>query len=1436
MAEPATGRPSPAAAASADDSAKSGNAGGFVHLHLHTMYSLLDGGNRIDKLIARVKELGMDAVAITDHGNLHGAAEFYTTCRANGVKPILGIEAYVAPDLNGKPSDRTVKEHTGVSDGGFHLVLLAENQTGWKNLLKLSSDSFLQGFYYKPRMDKTTLAERHQGLIAINGHLGSSIAHHLVKYERTQDPTHFEAAKAEAKWHQQLFADEGTGPRFFLELQSHEEQLQDRINPHTVRLARELDIPLVCDNDAHFLTADDWDAHDTLCCISMGKIKSDESRLHYPKDLYVKSPEQMRQRFAQELDLVEAVDNTRLIADRCNVELDLDANHAPVVRIEKRGSGSGVRGPGQTNATDPTPDTRHPEPDTQDPTPGTRNPDPGNRHANPELGSTEWFKDFCSQYELVPFDATEDAEADEAELAQQCDDALRELCEAGLIWRYGKPEDGGITDEIRARLDRELKILSDKLISAYFLIVWDFCNEARRRGIPVNARGSGVGTMVGYVLGLSNACPVQYGLLFERFTDPDRAEYPDIDIDICQDGRAEIIEYVRQKYGHVAQIITFGTLKARAAIKDVGRALDVPLSDVEKVTKLIGDGLKTTLDSAWEQEPDLRAMIEGRPQLQSMYDTARRLEGLARHAGVHAAGVVVATRPLDDIVPLCRPTGKAEADTQVITQWDGPTCEKAGLLKMDFLGLRTLSIIERAKSLVRKTLDQKTIREAVNGDSLVVNGGKTEREISSSGSPESPLTTHHSPPSDPLDLERITYDDPRVLQLFQRGETAGVFQFESGGMRNLLMAMKPDRLEDLIAANALYRPGPMELIPNYNNRKHGREAVPEQHEIVRKFTDDTYGIMVYQEQVMQIVHELGGIPLRQAYTLIKAISKKKEKTINANKAEFIQGAGDKGVSQQAAEELFDLILKFAGYGFNKSHSTGYAIVAYQTAYLKTHFPLHYMAALLTYESVSTDKVVEYVDACHHVLKPDGSRGIDVHPPDVNKSDIGFTVVYDENEPRTPSAGHIRFGLSAVKGVGEKAIRAILATREKDGPFESLFDFCERVPLSAVNKTCIEALVKCGAFDSIHGRENRAAMLDAVASAIQMGQKAAADRASGQMSIFGMPESAEAEDSAVAEVPLPEVEPWTTPELLQNEKDVLGFYVSDHPLHEHKPILDKLSSCTVEDASQLPANTQVVLGGMLSRVRPTVVKNGRSAGSKMAMITLEDAKSNKLDGVIFADAYATQHFNLELDKVVFLKGKIDRRREEPNLIVDEVVPVEEARSRLTQTFRVVLGGARSEERGASRNQGNGNGHASTNGEPASGGSAGGQSDDAPPASPANPPPNPPAVPAYRRLKDVLQQAARRANGSAARVELEVHQSGAVARLGLGGLRVAVDDDLIASVRTVLTGGLDCECRCEFEGPPKLNVQLERTTHADRLDSEGDLAFAMHDDEGESLDRY
>ncbi|MEM6393208.1 MAG: DNA polymerase III subunit alpha [Planctomycetota bacterium] len=1293
----------------------------FVHLHLHSMYSLLDGGNRLDKLVARVKELGMDAVAVTDHGNLHGAAEFYRKAKAADIKPILGIEAYVAPDTNGRASDRRDKTFTGVSDGGFHLVLLAENQTGWSNLLKLSSDAFIEGFYFKPRMDKTTLAEWSDGLIAINGHLGSSIAHHLVQYHHSKDPTHYRAAKAEAEWHRDLFGTNKQGePRFYLELQRHGESLQHEINPHIASLANELDIPLVCDNDAHFLTADDWDAHDSLCCISMGKVKHDESRLHYPKDLYVKSPQEMWDAFGD--DHPEALLNTKRIADRCNVELDFEANHAPVVKIVKRGEAS--LGPHTT-------------------------------------GSTEWFKAFCAQYELIPFDSENDTDSAE-QLAEQCDTALRELCEAGLIWRYGE---AGVTEPIQARLDRELKVLKDKSISAYFLIVWDFVNYARQEGIPSLARGSGVGTMVGYVLGLSNACPVHYGLLFERFTDPDRSEYPDIDIDMCQDGRQQVIEYVRQKYGHVAQIITFGTLKARAAIRDVGRVLDIPLGEVDKTCKLVPETLGMTLDKALEIEPDLKQVYDDLPAHRNMIDTARRLEGLARHAGVHAAGVIVATQPLDNIVPLYKPPGN---DAPVVTQWDGPTCEEVGLLKMDFLGLRTLSIIERAKQLIAASLDRDTIKAAVKPADGIA-------------------------PDDPLDLERLQYDDPRVLALFSRGETAGVFQFESGGMRSLLMAMKPDRLEDLIAANALYRPGPMELIPNYNNRKHGKEPTPKSHAIVEKFTDETHGIMVYQEQVMQIVHELGGIPLRQAYTLIKAISKKKSKVINANRAEFITGSGKQGLAKKDAEELFDLILKFAGYGFNKSHSTGYAIVAYQTAYLKTHFPLHYMAAVLTYESVNTDKVVEYIDECKKLMVPNGQRGVEVRPPEINLSDIAFTVVYGPDEERTPTAGHIRFGLSAVKGVGEKAIRAVIEAREKDGPYVGLYDFCERVDLRAVNRATIEALIKCGAFDEVHGADKRSALAEALDAAMKAGQRAAADRQSGQFSMFGgAPEAGSGEAAPKEQVQLPNTEPWDTAEQLKHEKEVLGFYVSSHPLEEHRDRITRFSTVSVGDCAGLPANTPVIVGGMLSRVRPTFVKNGRSAGQKMAMLTLEDGK-DKIDAVCFADTYATCYTHLELDEVVLLKGKIDRRREEPNVIVDQVIPVEDAARRLTETLCIKI----TELNGTDRN-----GH---NREQMS------------------------------KLREVLRQASRGGEGAATvGVVLELSERGQTAALRLG-TQVAIDENLVGSIRTVLGGLDDREVRCELMGPPKISRSKALQEHGP-VRSEGDLAFAMHDDRGQSLDRY
>lgn len=1336
--------------------ASSSPANAFVHLHLHSQYSLLDGANRIDRLVKQVKKLGMDAVAVTDHGNLHGAVEFYNRAKAEGIKPILGIEAYVAPDINGRSSDRTNREFTGVSDGGFHLVLLAENQQGWQNLLKLSSDAYLNGFYFKPRMDKSTLEQWSDGLIAINGHLGSSLAYHVKQFHQTKDPSHWKRALEEAKWHQKTFKPNENGdPRFFVEMQYHEEQLQRDLNPHMTRLADELGLPMVCDNDAHFMTADDWDAHDSLCCISMGKIKSDPSRLHYPKDLYVKSTDEMVAHFGESHP--EAIANTRQIADRCNVEIDFDANHAPVVRIETDLPALPTESAGALKVIERF-----------------------SKKCEHAAGSTAWYKEFCATIRVHPFDSENDTDSED-DLKEQCDGALRLLTEAGAIWRYGTETLG---EEHRARMERELKVLKDKLISAYFMIVWDFTNEARARDIPVLARGSGVGTMTGYCLGLSNACPVEYGLLFERFTDPDRTEYPDIDIDMCQDGRGDLIQFVRDKYGHVAQIITFGTLKARAAIRDVGRVMDLPLGDVDKVCKLIGDGLKTTLDSAWEQEPDLKALCDAQPQVKDVYDTALRLEGLARHAGVHAAGVIVATQPLDNIVPLYRAPGSGgkNGEDVIVTQWDGPTCEKVGLLKMDFLGLRTLSIIERGKLLVRQSLSEEMIAASV---------GKPGQ----SGEPDPSKEEQAALVHDPLDLERLEYDDAKVLELFARGETAGVFQFESGGMRGLLMAMKPDRLNDLIAANALYRPGPMELIPNYNNRKHGKEATPKVHEIVDRLTAETYGIMVYQEQVMLVLNELGSIPLRQAYSIIKAISKKKVSVIDAARADFIDGSGKKGVTAQQANELFDLILKFAGYGFNKSHSTGYAIVAYQTAYLKTYFPIQYMAAVLTYESVNTDKVVEYIDECKKLLLPNGDRGVEVKPPDINLSDVAFTVVYAPGDKRDPNCGHIRFGLSAVKGLGVKAIQAMIDERKKNGPFLSLHDFCERVSNRTINRASVEALIKCGAFDSLHGLEKRAAMATSIEEAMRSGAQEAELRSSGSF-LFGAVDAERKElDKDKPAKSLADVPAWSKKEGLDFEKEVMGLYVSSHPLQEYAEDIERFSVTSIPDIAGLPAKQEVVVGGMLSRVRPTFVKNGRSAGAKMAMLTLEDSKSNKIDAVCFADTYATCSNALEPDAVVFLEGKVDRRREEPNIIVDRVIPIEQARQKLTRIVKVIIEDAPNLNlNGESKQQ-------------------------------------------LTKLREVFRQASMRANSGgsvAADVMLELHHQDTVVELKLGGVRVAPDDTLIHSVETIMRNLEGRTARCELHGLPKVSRRRAVQQHGE-VRSEGDLAFAMHDDGGQSIDR-
>jgi len=1214
----------------------------FVHLHLHSEYSLLDGGNRFDRLVERVKALGMDAVAVTDHGNLHGAVEFQEVARKIGVKPIFGIEAYVAP------GDRRDRTHTGVADGGFHLVLLAETLEGWRHLLKLSSDAFLNGFYYKPRMDKSTLAQWGRGLIAINGHLGSSIAHHLQLLVRSQDERHWQAAVDEARWHAETFAPNEKGePCFYIELQRHVPE-QEAINPHLIRLAKELSLPLVCDNDAHFLRREDHDVHDTLCCISLQRQKDEVDRIRYSPELHVKSPAEMAALFH---DVPEAVENTWRIADRCQVELARGANHAPIVKV--------------------------------------RRPERFDGYGGGDL--TEWFKTVCRTIELLPFDATRDPENPE-QLKQGCDAALRMLCEAGLVWRYG-PQ--GVTDAIRARLERELAVVSGKGISAYFLIVWDFVNWARQQGIPATARGSGVGTMIGFVLGLSNACPERYGLLFERFTDPDRSEYPDIDIDICQDGRARVLDYVRRKYGHVAQIVTFGRLKAKAAIKDVARVMGLTPVEGQRLANLVPSELHITIDEALSKEPELRAQYERDERTKRVIDTAKALEDHARSAGIHAAGVVIATRPLDDIVPLARPTGGGD---EVVTQWDGPTCEAVGLLKMDFLGLRTLSTIERAKALVREAFEESTIWKAVGRDRAAEHAAAEALAAERAGpgsERNAPVAIAH-----PLDLDRLAFDDPRVFALFRRGETQGIFQFESGGMRKVLVDTQPDCLNDLIAANALFRPGPMDLIPEYAARKHRRSPVPRVHDVVDAITRETYGIMIYQEQVMQVLHQLGGVPLRGAYTIIKAISKKKQETIEKARGEFIKGAGDRGVSAAHARELFDLIVKFAGYGFNKSHSTGYAIIAYQTAYLKTYFPAQYMAAVLSFESQAR-KVEEwavYLEECRRVPFADHTPakphlGVDVKPPDINLSKADFAVVFAAGEPRDPLHGHIRFGLQAIKGAGESAIRAIMEEREARGAFGDLFDFCGRVDLRSVNKSTIERLVAAGAFDGLHGVDARAALVATIPDAMSAGTAQAKDRRSGQMSLLGdfleppalagVGGAARAEPRGAATnaqnaqsaqnpstVALRRVEPWDRLTALQKERESLGFHVSGHPLDEHRRLIERFCNADTAALAELPENAPVVVAGIVTRVHQTFSKGGREPGQKMAMMTLAD-RAGVVDGICFSDVFAKHGQLLVNDRLVIVAGFVDRRRAEPAIRVDRIVALEDAAAQLATGLEVLM---------------------------------------------------------------------------------------------------------------------------------------------------------------------
>jgi len=1134
----------------------------FVHLHVHTHYSLLDGATRIDALVDAAGRMGQPAVAISDHGNMFGVVELYERCRKAGVKPIIGCEVYLAT------GDRRVHDSGGQKES-YHLLLLAQDLTGYRNLMQLSSLAFTEGFYRKPRIDKELLRRYSEGLICTSTCLGGEIPQMLLR-------TDHRAAEELVRTYLEIFGQE----RFFIELQDHGLDEQKLINPELVDIARRCGIGLVATNDVHYLEHEDAAAHDVLLCINTAAKLSDEDRFRFQTDqFYLKSGDEMAALFP---DLPEAIDNTLLVAGMCNVELDFSRRYAPVFQVPAEFWG-GTGGADVLCA-----------PDSGVETPGSEGQShtllgwagvetPGSESAGVETPGSE------GQSHTLLGSVGVETPGSEPDAVY-----LRHLVYEGAKQRYGQ-----ITDELRERIDYELSVITGRGFASYFLIVHDFVNFARSKGIPCGARGSGCSSVVAYCLRISAPDPIRYGLYFERFMDPDRDEMPDIDIDICQNGRADVIDYVRGRYGHVAQIITFNTLKARAAVKDVARVMGMSFERANELTKLIPFELNMTIDRAIAAEPELSRLYHGDAEVKKIIDVARKIEGLARNSGVHAAGVVVADQPMVNFLPLCRTTGS----DVITTQYDGPTVEKVGLLKMDFLGLRTLTVLERARQLAEQGSGQK------------------------------------------IDLESLDLTDQRAYELFHRGDTKGVFQFESGGMRDVLMRMRPNRIEDLIATNALYRPGPMQYIDAYIARKHGeRWTTP--HPIMSEVLQETFGIMVYQEQVSRLVNRLGGIELKAAFRLAKAISKKKTEMIERMREPFLAGCAANGVARATAEQIFDDILRFGGYAFNKAHSTGYAIVAFQTAWMKTYFPVEFMAAAMTFEMHDIEKIAEYREDCRRM-------GVGVDPPDVNRSEAEFTVIQATagQAGRPAEKARIVFGLGAIKGLGEKPIEAITSARRQGGDFKDLYDFCERVDLSTLTRATLEALISAGAFDRTGAM--RKAMCLAVEDAIAAGQQYQQDRKSGQGSLFG--DALSGGGGGTQKLTSAE---WTEAEMLAREKAVLGFYVTRHPLVSHEAVLEACSTASIADVSRLPENQKVVLGGLVTNVRTVIAKGGRKPGSKMGVVTLEDL-TGQIEVVLFSEELERFRGLLNADAVIFVEGEVDRRREQPCIRTRRIIPVGDA---------------------------------------------------------------------------------------------------------------------------------------------------------------------------------
>jgi DNA polymerase-3 subunit alpha len=1134
----------------------------FVHLHVHSQYSLLDGANRIDDLVARAREHGMNALALTDHGNLFGAVQFYQEARKAGINPIIGVEAYIAP------RSRLDRETYGVHHGSHHLILLATNYTGYTNLLKLVSAAHLEGFYYRPRIDKELLAAHSEGLIGLSACLRGEVPSLLADGKEAE-------AEAAADQYASIFGRD----RFYLELQANGLEAQTKMNRQLLEMSRRTGLKTAATNDCHYLHQHDHRAHDILLCLQTGKTVNVAERMRFQTtELYFKSTDQMLATFDE---LPAALSITQQIADQCDIQLPLHQLHLPDYQVPS--------------------------------------------------GSTK-------------------------------EGYLAELSQQGLRERLKQRQDDRIPESrYWDRLKEELAMIGAMGYAGYFLIVWDIIRFARSRRIPVGpGRGSAAGSLVAYALQITDLDPLAYDLIFERFLNPERVTQPDIDLDFCMDRRGEVINYVTEKYGsdHVCQIITFGTMMAKAALRDVGRVLELPYGDVDRLAKLVPNTLNITLDDAITAEPRLTEMMTASPKLKEVVEFAKALEGQVRHASTHAAGVVISGEPLTDYVPLFR-----GSNGEVVTQYAKDDLEAIGLVKFDFLGLRTLTLLDHAVRLVNQTREARA--PAAHGTHPGARG------VGASEDTASPLAARAPTDDDQLlQLQQIALNDPEVYRTLSTGQTTAIFQLESRGMRDLLVKMAPERFEDLIAILALYRPGPIGsgMVEDFIKRKRGKTAISFDLPQLRPILEETYGVIVYQEQVMRIAAEVAGFSLGQADLLRRAMGKKKQEEMDKQRARFVEGAKAQGVTKAKAEKLFDLMAYFAGYGFNKSHSAAYALITYLTAYFKVHHPVEFMAAVLTSETGNEDKIVAYLAECRRL-------NIRMLPPDVNESERDFTIVPEG----------IRFGLAAIKNVGGAAIDSIRAAREAAGgigtvPFASLAQFCQRVDLRKVNRRVIESLIKAGTFDSI--QSSRATLMRQLDQSVEEGARHQEEADAGQGGLFGeltetidigggrSAGASNGTDGAVPIDPLNEAATateWDDATRLRHEKEALGFYITGHPLERVQESLSRLSITPIQALTDVQDGAEVTIVGLILSRKMTTTRRG----DRMAYARLEDL-TGTIEAIIFPELFKSAGALLESDQPVIVTGTLDSGDQGIKLKTTKLHSLADAEARLNRQMRITVG--------------------------------------------------------------------------------------------------------------------------------------------------------------------